>query len=82
MGGDRNAFMRIPNLGETELLIPLHSGIFEQPMWQTFLRQLRRVCEAEGVTIFLTGRGEADDGILREGEVIEFGSAEMREGRI
>ncbi len=82
MGGDRNACMRIPNLGETELLIPLHAGIFEQPMWQIFLRQLRRVCDAEGVTISLIGTGDADDVILREGEVIELDSTEMREGRV
>jgi DNA-binding CsgD family transcriptional regulator len=38
--------MRIPNLGETELLIPLHDGMFEQPMWATFLERLRTVSGA------------------------------------
>ena len=72
--------MRIPNLGETELLVPLHSGVFEQPMWQTFLRQLRRVCEAEGVAIGLSGAGEGDV-LLADGEVPAI-RAELREGRV
>ena len=38
--------MRIPNVGETELLVPLHDGMFEQPMWQTFLARLRSVAGA------------------------------------
>ena len=33
--------MRIPSLGETDLLVPLHEGVFEQPMWHTFLERLR-----------------------------------------
>ncbi len=32
--------MRVPNLGETELLVPLHEGMFEMPMWDTFLKRL------------------------------------------
>ena len=75
MGGDRNACMRIPNLGETELLIPLHSGVFEQPMWQTFLRQLHRVCDAEGVGMTLSGAGEAEDVSLHHGASILIGPA-------
>ncbi|WFL77651.1 helix-turn-helix transcriptional regulator [Altererythrobacter arenosus] len=39
--------MRVPNLGETELLVPLHDGVFEQPMWRTFLERLRAVTECE-----------------------------------
>lgn len=35
------ATMRVPNLGETELLVPLHEGMFEQPMWDTFLQRLK-----------------------------------------
>ena len=77
MGGDRNACMRIPNLGETELLIPLHSGVFEQPMWVTFLRLMRRVCEAEGVAIWLTGTGDTDAVALHDGELIGFVAEEM-----
>ena len=82
MGGDRNACMRIPNLGETELLIPLHSGVFEQPMWLTFLRLMRRVCEAEGVAIWLTGTGDTDAVALHDGELIGFVVEEMRNGRV
>ena len=82
MGGDRNACMRIPNLGETELLIPLHSGVFEQPMWLTFLRLMRRVCEAEGVAIWLTGTGDTDAVALHDGELIGFVAEEMRNGRV
>lgn len=33
--------MRIPSLGEIDLLLPLHEGVFEQPMWHTFLERLR-----------------------------------------
>ena len=45
--------MRVPNLGETELLVPLHDGVFEQPMWQTFLARLMRVAQARGAAILL-----------------------------
>jgi len=45
--------MRIPNLGETELLVPLHDGMFEQPMWQTFLTRLREVAGADCAAILL-----------------------------
>ncbi len=50
--------MRIPNLGETELLVPLHDGVFEQPMWQTFLARLRQVAGADYAGIWL----KADEG--------------------
>lgn len=43
--------MRIPNLGETELLVPLHEGMFEQPMWRTFLDRMRGVAECEFATL-------------------------------
>lgn len=39
--------MRVPNLGETDLLVPLHDGMFEAPMWQTFLARLRGVSGAD-----------------------------------
>lgn len=81
MGGDRNACMRIPNLGETELLVPLHSGMFEQPMWHTFLRQLRRACDAQGVEIALRGGAEGDIA-LHDGEVIDCVFPAMRAGRV
>lgn len=45
--------MRVPNLGETDLLVPLHDGVFEQPMWQTFLARLMRVTGAAGAAILL-----------------------------
>ena len=82
MGGDRNACMRIPNLGETDLLVPLHSGMFEQPMWQTFLRRLRGVCAAEGVAIVLAGSGERHEVVLREGAGIAVPDNAMREARV
>lgn len=43
--------MRIPSLGETELLVPLHEGVFEQPMWQTFLKRLRDMTGAASATM-------------------------------
>ena len=45
--------MRVPNLGETELLVPLHDGMFEQPMWHTFLTRLRQVAGADFAAILL-----------------------------
>ena len=74
--------MRIPNLGETELLVPLHSGVFEQPMWQTFLRLLRRVCEADGAAIALSGAGDTADVTLHDGEAVGPTRTDMREGRV
>ena len=74
--------MRIPNLGETELLVPLHSGVFEQPMWRTFLGQLRRVCDAQGVAIRLRGAGENGDVVLGDGAFVDLPDAPMREARV
>ncbi len=82
MGGDRKACMRIPNLGEAELLVPLHSGMFEQPMWRTFLRQLLRVCEAEGVAIVLDSADQGGRIALGEGTATAMPEAAMREGRV
>ncbi|MEH6743072.1 helix-turn-helix transcriptional regulator [Hyphomonas sp.] len=45
--------MRVPVLGETELLVPLHEGVFEQPMWQTFLRRLCDSADADFAGLFL-----------------------------
>ncbi|MGB3166328.1 MAG: hypothetical protein WBA68_06070, partial [Alteraurantiacibacter sp.] len=50
--------MRIPNLGETDLLLPLHEGVFEQPMWRTFLARLRRVSGADVSAVLLGAEGE------------------------
>lgn len=82
MGGDRKACMRIPNLGETELLVPLHSGMFEQPMWHTFLRQLRRACDAQAVAIELGGTREAGGLALYDGKAIGAVECDMRDGRV
>lgn len=46
--------MRVPNLGEIELLVPLNEGVFEQPMWHTFLARLRQVSGADATAILLT----------------------------
>ncbi|AKQ43142.2 regulatory protein, LuxR [Aurantiacibacter atlanticus] len=45
--------MRVPNLGETDLLVPLHEGMFEEPMWYTFLSRLRHVAGADCAAIVL-----------------------------
>lgn len=52
--------MRYPTLGETELLVPLHEGIFEQPMWQTFLSRLRDATGA-GFAALLFRTADNDD---------------------
>jgi DNA-binding CsgD family transcriptional regulator/PAS domain-containing protein len=77
--------MRIPNLGETELLVPLHDGMFEQPMWQTFLRRLRRVSGGAVALLVLRTAGTRDDLVLAEGDAGEIPSlfdTGMREGRV
>lgn len=62
--------MRIPNLGETELLLPLQEGMFEQPMWSTFLDRLRKVsgCALAGLIICPADGGEAVE--LSSGDII------------
>lgn len=45
--------MRIPNLGETELLVPLHEGMFEMPMWDTFLNRLKAATGSDIVTMLV-----------------------------
>lgn len=86
--------MRIPNLGETELLVPLHEGMFEQPMWRTFLDRLCNVtgCDvaslifqsAEAANVVeLSSTDMADTLPLRD--ILGIGSAQsdgMREGRV
>ena len=71
--------MRFPNLGEPDLLVPLHDGMFEQPMWQTFLARLQSIAgarraalvmDAGGGSSFETGPGpNPDPAALREGRV-------------
>ena len=45
--------MRIPSPGETDLLVPLHDGLFEMPMWRTFLARLARETGAERAGLIL-----------------------------
>lgn len=45
--------MRVPNLGETELLVPLHEGMFEKPMWDTFLKRLKYVTGCDIATLLV-----------------------------
>lgn len=45
--------MRVPNLGETELLVPLHEGMFEMPMWDRFLNRLRLATGCDIATLVL-----------------------------
>ena len=76
--------MRIPNLGETELLVPLQEGVFEQPMWATFLHRLKRIANATaaGLIVRLPGGREA----LRLGDraaaLDRMAAADLREGRV
>ena len=77
--------MRIPNLGETELLVPLHDGVFEQPMWQTFLARLRSVSGASGAALILRSAGARERLILASGEcgeLAELLGEQMRQGRV
>ncbi|MFA6219421.1 MAG: helix-turn-helix transcriptional regulator [Erythrobacter sp.] len=76
--------MRIPNLGETELLVPLHDGMFEQPMWQTFLRRLKRASGGELALLRLRTPGSRDELVLSDGDaggVARLLGEAMREGR-
>jgi len=45
--------MRIPSPGDTDLLVPLHDGQFEQPMWRTFLVRLAREAGADHAVLIL-----------------------------
>ena len=47
------AAMRIPSPGDTDLLVPLHDGQFEQPMWRTFLTRLAREARADRAGLIL-----------------------------
>ncbi len=81
--------MRIPNLGETELLVPLHDGMFEKPMWNTFLNRLKLAagCDDAGLLIraadsasiiHLAAASDAAPAGLRN----LFAAGSMREGRV
>lgn len=53
--------MRFPALGETDLLLLLHQGLFEQPMWSGFLAGLRSVAGVDQASLVLRApeNGEA-----------------------
>lgn len=77
--------MRIPNLGETELLVPLHDGVFERPMWRTFLARLRSVSGASGAMLVLRTAESRDRRVLVQGdgqEIADLLDEQMREGRV
>lgn len=82
--------MRIPNLGEIELLVPLHDGVFEQPMWHTFLARLRRAAGVEYAGIVLHSP-DAGERVRLTSASVEWPAAldaligdpgAMREGRV
>ncbi|MEY4160216.1 MAG: hypothetical protein RLZZ136_837, partial [Pseudomonadota bacterium] len=60
--------MRIPSLGENDLLLPLHDGIFEQPMWQTFLSRLRLQTGADYAGLIIRPPGRLEEISLSAGE--------------
>lgn len=77
--------MRIPNIGEVELLVPLQEGVFEQPMWSTFLRRLKRVAGVDSAMIRLRIPGARDEIDLLEGNIrasADLPFASLREGRV
>ncbi|WP_095011717.1 helix-turn-helix transcriptional regulator [Tsuneonella mangrovi] len=77
--------MRIPSPGDTELLVPLHEGLFEQPMWRTFLDRLGKEAGADCAALVIRGEGEGGVLVFGEGALGAFLSSEtarlMREGR-
>ncbi|WP_066557244.1 helix-turn-helix transcriptional regulator [Croceicoccus bisphenolivorans] len=78
--------MRFPALDETDLLVPLHEGQFEQPLWQTFLARLRAAGSVGGAAILLHGAetvelvsGSFPSGLLGE---IATANPALRDGRV
>ncbi|MFW2830515.1 helix-turn-helix transcriptional regulator [Sphingomonas sp. ID0503] len=45
--------MALSQTDETELLVPLHAGVTEEPRWQTFLRRMQRRLLADHVAIII-----------------------------
>jgi DNA-binding CsgD family transcriptional regulator len=82
--------MRIPSPGDTDLLVPLHDGLFEMPMWRTFLTRLAREAGAErAVLILRPAEGLdvialwSDDAAIAEQRGFDLRTMkEMREGRV
>ncbi|MEX0341961.1 MAG: helix-turn-helix transcriptional regulator [Erythrobacter sp.] len=62
--------------------MPLHEGVFEQPMWHTFLRQLRSVCGADTVAIGLRSADGGEDMALVDGHAVDLPESDMRIGRV
>ena len=60
--------MRIPTLGETDLLVPLHDGMFDQPLWSTFLNRLRAATEADFAGLIIRPAGGSEDIQLASGK--------------
>ncbi len=56
--------MRTPTLGESDLLLPLHEGVFEQPMWRTFLDRLRRSASVDHAAVLVQSSGGGDVGMF------------------
>lgn len=83
--------MRTPTLGEIDLLLPLHEGVFEQPMWRTFLDRLRRAVGVDHAALILQSSGGGDAGAFADSagfpDLVRTLSADvapvpMREGRV
>lgn len=80
--------MRVPNLGETELLVPLHEGVFEQPMWGTFLGRLAQAAGCTGAAMLIRAPGDAAvlqlNGAAAEGmaPLRDLADDRLREARI
>lgn len=58
---------------EIDLLLPLHEGLYEEPVWGTFLGRLRRRLRADGAAIILA----KPDGHLHHNFDINVFSSEM-----
>ncbi len=86
MGGIYVLIMRIPALGEIELLVPLHGGLLEQPLWATFLARLRSAASAQGAALLLEGgeRVELRTGGIAAGtlEKLVMANPGLRDGRV
>lgn len=83
--------MRSATLGESDLLLPLHEGVFEQPMWRTFLDRLRRATGADHAAILVRPSGGGDIGAFADSAIApdqvrtlcrDIAIASMREARV
>jgi hypothetical protein len=69
--------MRIPSLGENDLLLPLHDGMFEQPMWQTFLSRLRLLTGADYAGLIIRPPGSLEEIHLWAGKALALPLREL-----